>query len=475
MKFGLRITFSILLMIALFVIGFMYLLRGCLAKYDERSTQPVVLYFEKDGKSIIFSVVKFEKTTSYTQKGGFVSKTMSTNYFIQHNDATTAAMIGERKIKHHSDVKNFPVEILGASNGIAWVFIGEPMAFDPFTLETVADLSVCEQKNPSLKGKFPLERRYYRFEPADSNLYFTANDGSAWMLDSKTLEATLQDPDNESSASEREVKRLEKLLKQNQADHDTLMEQRLRKPSRLIAARQIDLKSYQQMMKKFHTVRDSLDNIGDSLQQLKNNVERIKRNGQDLQRKIESMRERTLHFSQMKVNADTNRGQWYGIYSKKEMEELYDHFQYQAAYNETARRQWYTGNYTFTKYGDAVIDKDKAELKNNSSYFLDGGMLLNKLTAQPIRLPMDGSFLIIYKNQVGNEGKLLLSNLTVDGKVRWTLDTQLKDWAGYLYTGKQLFITGADNKDLSGGDCNVLWCVDLTNGKAAKYDFFKKK
>lgn len=473
MRFGFRITISVLLIIALFIIGFMYLLRGCLSKYDERSAQPVVLYFEKDGKSIIFSVVKFERATSYTQNGGFISKTVSTNYYIQNNDAITAAMIKERKIKHHSDIKNFPVEILGASNGKAWVFIGEPMAFDPFTLETVADLSACEQKNPSLKGKFPPERRYYRFDPIDSNLYFTANDGSTWMLDSKTLVATPQESDEENNPSQREVKRLEKLLKQNQADHDTLMEQKLRKPSRLVASKQIDMKTYQQMMKGFNDERSALDKVRDSLQQLKNNAESTDRNGEDLQRKIESLRERTVHFSQMKVNADTSSGQWYGLYSKKEMDELYDHFQYQASYNETARRQWYTSNYAFSKYGDVLIDKDKAGLKNSSSYFLDGGLLLNKLTARPIRLPKDGSFLIIYRSQVGNDGKILLANVTADGKVNWTFDSQLKEWAVYLYTGKQLFITGTDNKELSSNDCNVLWSINMTNGQAAKYDFFK--
>lgn len=474
MRFGLRISLSVLLVIALFIVGFMYLLRGCLSKYDQRSAQPTVLYFEKDGRSIIFSVVKFEKATSYSQKGGFISKTVSTNYFIQNNDAVTAAKLAERKIKHHSDIKNFPVEILGASNGKAWVFMGEPMAFDPFTLATVADLDAFEEKNPPLKGRFPLERRYYRFDPADSNLYFTANDGSAWMLDSKTLLATPHESDDSGSPAEREVKRLEKLLKQNQADHDTLMEQKLRRPSRLVSTKQIDMKTYQQMMKGFNEDRSALDNIRDSLQQLKNNAERTARSGEDLQRKIESMRERTVQFSQMKVNADTNGGKWYGLYSRKEMDELYDRFQYQASYNETARRQWYAGTYAFSKYGDAVIDKDKAALKNSAAYFLDGGMLLNKLTATPIRLPGDSSFLIVYRSQIGNEGKLMLANVSIDGKINWTFDSQLKEWAGYLYTGKQLFITGTDNKELSSSDCNVLWCVSMEDGKNTKYDFFKK-
>ena len=41
------------------VAGFIFLLRGCLSGYDERSAITPVLYFEKDGKAVVFSIVEY--------------------------------------------------------------------------------------------------------------------------------------------------------------------------------------------------------------------------------------------------------------------------------------------------------------------------------------------------------------------------------------------------------------------------------
>ncbi|MEI9809658.1 MAG: hypothetical protein WDO16_18345 [Bacteroidota bacterium] len=54
-----------------------------------------------------------------------------------------------------------PVELMGAANKQAWVFMGELMAFDPFTLEEKADLELLQERNPQLKDRFPMERRFY--------------------------------------------------------------------------------------------------------------------------------------------------------------------------------------------------------------------------------------------------------------------------------------------------------------------------
>ena len=146
------------------IAGFIFLLRGCLSGYDERSAITPALYFEKDGKSVVFTIVEYGKATSYSSgpKGTF--KSMSTNYFIQANDAATAALIENKKIKHHSDIKFHPVKLMGNGNNKAWVFIGELLGYDPFTLEKIADREIIETKNPQLKGKMPDEERYYKYD-----------------------------------------------------------------------------------------------------------------------------------------------------------------------------------------------------------------------------------------------------------------------------------------------------------------------
>jgi hypothetical protein len=162
-----RITITIVLAIALLVFGFIFLLRSCLSQFDERAaiggsssgSASQFLVFEKDGKGVIFSLVQFEKTISYSRNGGMTNKQVSTTYYAQSNDLATAAKLVSQKIKNHREVKNYPIEIMGAAGNQAWVFVGELLAYDPFTLNKTADAAMVEAKNPALKGKLINERR----------------------------------------------------------------------------------------------------------------------------------------------------------------------------------------------------------------------------------------------------------------------------------------------------------------------------
>ncbi len=458
--------------VIIIVAGFFFLLRGCLSRYDERSALPQVLYFEKDGKQVIFSVVKFEKATSYSSKNGMTSKSVSTNYFIQTNDAATGKKISDQKIKHHRDIKNFPVRIMGAADNKAWVFMGEPMAFDPFTLKTVADIELLEQKNPSLKGKFPAEERYYEFNPSQHTLYFTAVDGSPWKVDSRTLiAATAEEGEGD---DEKELDALEKLITENRVATDSLMQQKLRRPSQQLQAKEISMSEYHRISKSFNEERTALYKVRDSLYRLKSTLAKTKRDSDDIRRKIQSLSgENNTSFSQIKTNQDTLHGKWYGLYSKQEMDKLYDRVQNQQAYDEKARRQLFVTNYAPGRNDDFKIDKENAA-SPSSVYFLDGGFLLNRETGLPIAAG-NSSYLVVYKNQIGNEGKIQVSRLSTNGKQVWAFDSGLKDWGSYLYTGKWLILTGTNNKELSSSDANLLICLDLEQGKAVTYDFFSDK
>ena len=81
-----RIALRIVLLVALLIIGFVLLLRSCLSKYDERAaigggggasqTASQFLVFEKEGKGVIFSLIKYDKTVSYSQRGGSMGGSM---------------------------------------------------------------------------------------------------------------------------------------------------------------------------------------------------------------------------------------------------------------------------------------------------------------------------------------------------------------------------------------------------------------
>ncbi|PZR24844.1 MAG: hypothetical protein DI535_20765 [Citrobacter freundii] len=471
MSFPVRLTFSIVLFMVFVVVGFMYLLRGCLSKYDERSISPKVLYFEKGNNKVVFAVLQYDKATSYERSGGFVNKTVSTTYSIQINDAVTAEKLNEKEIKEHSDIKNHPVEIMGASGDHAWVFMSEPMAFDPFTLKTIAAVHDLEERNPALKGKFPEERRYYRFDNNDHNLYITAKDGSAWMIDGKTFVASQQEFAEQ--GVDARIRELEKMLKENARQRDSMLENNLRRPSRQLASKEIDMKTFKQLTGIFNQERARVDAQRDSLQKLLTELNESKREKEEFSRRAESLQDK-FQFSQARLNGDTTDGKWIGLYSEKEMDELYENFSYRVAYDETARRRWYTSALKPGRNSDMVVDKENTQVSTCLEKYLDGGFLVDNTTGKPLRLP-DGSRVVIYKNQIGNEGKIQLGKIDNKGVLKWSIDTGLTEWADYLFNGKQLIITARDNKELSGDECNILLLVNVENGKGEEFDYFEQR
>ncbi|MCP9749688.1 PA2928 family protein [Ferruginibacter sp. HRS2-29] len=210
--------------IALFLFG----IRGCLSKYDERSALPPVVYIEKDGKKLLFSLVKFSKTTSYSQSGGFIHKSVSDEYYLQTNDAITGKKIGAEEIDLPSRITQYPIEVLGTNGSQVWIFANELMLYDAFTLKKLADIKSLEKSNAALSGKFPAERRYYDFVTAESSVKFTATDGTPWILDAKTLLAkpfTAIKEDTEKAELASRIKSLERYdmhFSQMKLNQDTL-------------------------------------------------------------------------------------------------------------------------------------------------------------------------------------------------------------------------------------------------------------
>lgn len=464
----------IILTIAGAVFGFIFLLKSCLAKYDERSIKTPALVIQKDGKTVIFSIGKFDKTTSYSQKGGFTSKSVSTTYSIQTNDGETAELLLTRKIKNHLDIKNFPVEVLGSAGTTAWTFIDEPMAFDAFTLEKKADIGMLEIKNPSLKGKFPVERKYYSFNRTDHNIYFTATDGSKWQLNTATLIASASDFQNNESPLANKLNQIESEIKENQIKLDTLWQQKSQQPYKDYSAKKNNYNQYQLATTFYYQERERLNDVNDSLQKIKNDLGKNKRQIEDKERAIESLQRSSTSFSQAKVNQDTVGGTWYGLYSIDELNKLTERVYIQNIYDETSRRRLFSTNYFQSKYGEEMINKAAAKnLVTNE--FLEGGFLLNKINAEPIHLSADQSFIIVHKDKIGKDGKIIISNVTGDGKVLWEYNTQLSQWNDWSCSGNMLIIFATDNKNLSSGESNVLLCVDLKKKSASKYDYFTKK
>jgi len=460
--------------IAGIVFGFIYLLKSCLAKYDERFIKTPALVFTKEDKTVVFTLVEFQKTTSYSQKGGMVSKGVNTQYYIQANDGQTAEFISDRKIKGHRDIKTFPVEILGGSGHLAWVFIGEPMAFDAFTLETKASISILEEKNPALKSKFPRERKFYRFNTADQQLYFTANDGSKWVLDTKTMIAKAAGNKEMLNAHQQALQQLERETKIIDTRMDSLYQQKNIRPSRAYSAQKMSYDAYRKLQDEYFRETKMLRAIKDSLDEEARKLEKNKRAIEQKERDIENLQRSSPSFSQTKINQDTTNGKWFGIYSDEEFSKLTNRVYLQTVYDETARRQVYSSSYAPSKYGDPLFGKEEAKTITTTS-FLDAGLLLDKRTASPIHPAGVHTYLIVHKDVVGNEGNVQVTQMDESGKTAWTFNTKLHQWNDWVWSGKYLYIFGINNKNLSGSESNILICLDPATGKSTGFDYFTNK
>lgn len=462
-----KFIFGGLIIFLAFGLGMFFLIRGCLSKYDERSAITPSLLFEADGKPIIFSVCRFEKTTSYSRKGNMVRKSVNVSYSIQTNDGITAALIANKKIK--SNKKSYTVEILGAAGNQAWIYYGEPQAFDIHTLEKTADIEILESKNPGLKNKFPTESRYYQLNEDGSQLFFTAIDGSKWLINTNTLLASANE--TEESSTDKNLSHLIQQIKLNKEAIDSNYQQNSSYPASLYKEKKNDynqLKEYQELFLKNRT---ALYAIRDSLYNLQRNWEHSNNETENQKRKIESLNRTGLSYEQMFINQDNLNNKWYGLYSATEFADLRDRFDESNAHDETARRNLIIGNYI--KSNKSYSDFDKVSVTKNSESYLNGGFLLNKATGRPIFLKNKNAYLVVYKDQIGREGKIQISLASIDNKKEWHLSTGLTSWADWKYRGNRLYVWGTDNKDLSSNEINLLLCINLDNGTMTSFDFFK--
>lgn len=460
--------------------GILFLIRSCMNSgfggapkgMKEQYASVPALYLEKDGKGVILTIMPHLKIHSYSRQGNMVRKSASTTYYLQTNDASTAAKLLEIKVKAQSDIKNHPVEVMGASSSRAWVFIGEPMAFDAMTLEKKADISILEQKNPALNGKFPAERRYYRFDPASTQLYFTALDGSKWKLNTQTLQATATDDDGTQNTFEKMLEEVEAAEKQYRADMDSLYEQKNRRPSNDYAARRISQAEYSRITKEYYADLEMLNQRRDSLHDRKNQLRDQERNGREIANDLESLMRGTPNYNELYVNQDTIAGQWFGLYSPSEFKKLSSSLQRNAENDETARRQLYISSLDEKRPGQLTLNKDAANSPSSQPGFLHGGFLLDKKTARPIRLP-DNDFLVIYREQIGRDARIMLGRISITGKLSWTMNTGLKEWGDWFYNGRELLILGKDNEELSSGQINLLLRIAISDGRASRYDYYE--
>ncbi|MBK8520677.1 MAG: hypothetical protein IPL54_07245 [Chitinophagaceae bacterium] len=231
---------------------------------------------------------------------------------------------------------------MGTGNGNAWVFIGELLAFDPFTLEKTADREMIEAKNPQLKGKMPGEKNYYEYNDANDEILITATDGMKYTLSTTSLLATAIDEDDiAKSPAEAKIKELKKAAAALDEKYKSYYE-RYRVYNKLYSEKKISYAAYLDSGRNFNLQQDSISvmkrNIRDEISDLDN----LKRSESDREREINSLKSGSKSYSSICTAVDTFNGKWYGLLSSKDLEKTEIHFRYRSVYTETARNKLYT-------------------------------------------------------------------------------------------------------------------------------------
>ncbi len=473
---GKRSLFGGIIVVLAIIAGSVFLLRGCLSKYDERSALPPALYFEKDNKGIVFTIIQYGIATSYKSGPGGTFKSMSTSYYIQSNDAATGEVIATKEMKDNSDIKFHPVTVMGTGNGRAWFFMNELLAYDPFTLEKFADKEMIEAKNPQLKGKMPDEKRYYEYDQPTEAVLITATDGIKYTLSTANLRATAVDED---AVAKNPVEAQIKLLKKNEAALEERFKSyydRYSEFNRLYSERKITAAAYFDSSKKFNRQQDTISEMKKKYSDDIRDLEGLGRADKSRQRQIDNFKTSGKNYTNICTAVDTFHGKWYGMLSSADLEKPLTDFNYRPVYIETARNKFYRAAVTLKDSTKKAVELQVAEPeKMNETVYLQGGFLLDKATALPIHVKSEDGFIICYREKVGNDGNIILARIDLMGKALWTYNTNLSNFADWIYTGKRLIILGNDNKEISSGDANLLISIDLQNGKAVLYDYFTKR
>ncbi|MEP7238433.1 MAG: PA2928 family protein [Ferruginibacter sp.] len=468
--------FGGIIVIIAIIAGFIFLLRGCMAKYDERSAIAPALYFEKDGKAVIFTIINYGTATSYRSGPGGTFKSLSITYYIQCNDAVTGERIANKKASDYDDIKYRPVSVLGSGNNKAWVFMGGLLAYDPFTLEKIADKGIIETKNPQLKGKMPDEERYYEFDRISNDILITATDGMKYLLSTADLTAKALGDEtvskNPAEAKAKELKKEEALLEEKyKAAYD-----QYRAYNQLYSERKISYAAYLDSGKNFNSLQDSISKLKNNIRDEISDLGHQKDADHDLQRLIENLAGTNKSYSSICTAVDTFNGRWYGLLSAEELEKPESRFRYRSVNKETARNKFYNAAVTVKDSTKKAIELLVAEPeKLNDAVYLQGGFLFNKTTGLPIQLKNENGFIVCYKEKVGNTGNIMLARVDLKGNAVWAMNTMLTGFVDWIYTGTKLIILGKDNKEISSGNANLLMIIDLQNGKAVKHDYFTNK
>jgi hypothetical protein len=181
------IALPVIIIIA-FVIGFIYLMRGCLSSHNTYGVvgRPAV---SEDGKNISV-LVAVSEATSYQENGGYRSTTYNTSYWLKQYETATGKLLQKKKIVSNAEKDNLLAECFGGYSDKIWVHTYGLKAYSLANLEEVVNEVKLAAANGFNKNDFPQEVRFIDEAVVEGHIIFTAESGDKYNIDLATQKLT---------------------------------------------------------------------------------------------------------------------------------------------------------------------------------------------------------------------------------------------------------------------------------------------
>lgn len=440
------------------VLGFIFLMRSCLEKYDTFGTVgwPAVT---EDQKSLVI-VKSYSKTNNYNQENGITHISRSTNFYLEKIDLVTGKVTKKKKLMNQRKVKG-SLKCFGGYKDKIWIYANYLRAYDMNTFEQVIKIEDIESKNPELKGKMPTEDQYYDPHINLGYITITAQDGDKYRLMLDDLHAELIDEKEDSFDEFNKGFEKEKLALRASLDS--------------LDKAYYSSNNYNKY-DEFNNKREALNNVLDSLQNIEANAREIFQAQQDLKRELEEFDPwSSSDIGDWVINKDTTGGYGYMITKEAPDDKNFDYSNFNSYGSESDKVQLYKMKIEANKESHSSYDRFLVvKTEETKDRYLQGAMMKNFRTGRAQQLKNPGGYILFSRDIIGNKGKLLVTRIDLDGKKLWQTDALMSFQLSFtMATDNYLIICGVldSNKSPSYGLADALRILDLKTGAIVTVKF----
>ncbi len=431
--------------ILLVVAGFIFLLKGCLAKHDEYTHFDKAQAFHNSQLDIVLYLKQHFIVNSYSSEGGMTNISGRSIYFLETRNAATLELIKQTRLKSADKKNTARPTIIGSNEKLVWVFYGEIMAFDPFTHEIVCDAKVLAQVNPVFRNNLPGDSRYYNFNYILNRLEITTKDANKYLVNNFFATEQINESENNEPKEITGFKRMVQNLKAESSKEKKTMD--------------------------YWTLQDSIRTLEDIIYKKTDEYRRVCESN----KKINDARHNGISsINDMMINVAVIDSLAYTLLTHKEFQKNDNSFYFSNNSYEDVQKKLYIATIQSSDKNSGffgMININGWKPVNNAKTYLNGGFLIQKETLEPICLNNPLSWIILSSKEVGNESPRILQRVNQQGIPLWIIELPVKGFNDMLLTRKNLVLFINDSDILTKHkQSNWIMSVSLETGEYTQVD-----